>query len=277
MKVLLTDGKGFFGSNFIDMFGKKYDLYIPEDDEEDFAQVQGADHMFDGEKYDAVVHVVQKTENDADALVAFKNVQYAAVSAGVKKMIVVLDAALPPKGSAQQVREDSFDVQTPLFADDLSRYFIPSLAAKDKISTVLRVFGAYGKGMPKSEITQMFACALSGKKPITMPADKTFSAVYIDDVCKIVSKFLENDYEKGIYHVAAPDTVTYADFAKKAKAYAKKAGREVAVVKSDKSERELSANVDKLLGALGSFKFTTLTTGVNKTLDYYNKHKSQLK
>ncbi|MDE6397995.1 MAG: hypothetical protein K2L51_01605, partial [Clostridiales bacterium] len=76
LKVLITDTQSAVARNFIEMYGKAYDLYVPESDEaEELTRFEGASHMFEDETYDAVVHVV--TENSADALVAFKNVQYA--------------------------------------------------------------------------------------------------------------------------------------------------------------------------------------------------------
>ncbi len=276
MKVLLTDGKGFIGSNFIEMFGKKYDLYVPDDEEEGFDRVENALHMFEGETYDAVVHVV--ASDAADALVAFKNVQYAAVAAGMPKMIVVTEAAPPPKGDAVLAGDDTFDASAPLFSADLSRYLIPALVRKDNISTMLRAFGLFGKGMPPaSPLTKIFSAALTGKKPIALPPEKTFSVLYIDDLCKIVAKFLDGDLPKGVYNAASPVAATYGEFAKKAKAYAKKTGREVAIEKNDRTGNEFTANTEKLQNALGAFKFTSLATGVNKTLDYYVKHKSKLK
>lgn len=273
LKVLITDTQSAVARNFIAMYGKTYDLYVPESDEaEELTRFEGASHMFGEETYDAVVHTVD--EYSADALVAFKNVQYAAVAAGVQKVIVVMRAEADGTG----ITEDSFTAPPPLFTADLARYMIPSLVMKDTVSTVLCVFGAYGAGMAAREpVLGILAPALGGKKPIAVPAQKTFSAIYLEDVCRIVAKFIENDYEKGVYNVAAPEPVSYDDFAKKAKAYAKKAGREVKIVKSDKAENASVANVQKLTGAIGPFRFTALGTGVNKTLDYYGKHKKELK
>ncbi|MDE6398612.1 MAG: hypothetical protein K2L51_04765, partial [Clostridiales bacterium] len=201
-------------------------------------------------------------------------VQYASVAAGVKKLIVVMRARADGTG----VTEEQFAAPPPLFTADLARYMIPSLAMKDTVSTLLCVFGAYGAGMDAGDpVLGTIAPALGGKKPIAVPSRKTFSAIYLEDVCRIVAKFIENAYEKGVYNVAAPEPVSYDDFAKKAKAYAKKAGREVKIVKSEKEEDAGVVSVQKLTETLGAFRFTALGTGVNKTLDYYGKHKKELK
>lgn len=278
MKVLVTGANGCIGKNFIELYGKKYELYEPDGDA-DLTQFADVRRVFAAQKYDATVHIVSPIAGDKDGLAAFRNVQYAAVAGGVKKMIVVVEAE-PLSDDPAAETEDVFDAPTPLFAEDLGQYLIPKLACKDKISTVLRVYGLFGKGMsPRSEILRTLAPALIGKKPrIVLPAERAFSVVYADDVCKIIAKFLDGDCERGVYNVASPEPVTCADFAKKAKAYAKKAGRDVDVQKSsDPPRAPFTANTEKLNAALGGFKFTAFGTAVNKTLDYYAKHKSQLK
>ena len=127
-------------------------------------------------------------------------------------------------------------------------------------------------------ITEILAPAVAGKKKqITLCGDKTVSVIYSEDVCKIIALFINNDYPRGIYNVASPVAARLSDFAKKAKAYAKKNDRDIIVEIGKDEQKELTADVSKLLGEIGQFKFTALSTAINKTLDYYKTHKSELK
>ena len=275
MKILLTAESGVTVINFTDAYAKKHQLFVPDAEEADLTRYEAAESLFAGETYDAVIHIVQPGERDSDALAAFKNVQYAALRAGVKKMLTVTDATRYDPAHAASEEED---FAMPVYPRSLSEYLIESLAVKDGFGTVLRLYGVYGKGMaPESGIAQVLAPSLSGKKPVVIPDNTAFSAVYAEDVARILCKFCENDLPRGIYNVASPDPVTYADFAKKAKAYAKKELREIEIVKSDKAAGSRAIQTDKLTAALGAFKFTSLSAGVQKTLAYYGKHKSQLK
>lgn len=280
MKILLTQSEGRIVSDCIELYKHKHELFVPADEERDLTQAENATHLFAGEQYDAAVFFADRYATDADRLIAFKNVQYAAIAAGVKKLITVLPAEPPESGARLDMTEKDFESARPPVCGALSAYFIPALSQKDKISTVLRTFAVYGKydTAEDNEILSVLAPALVGKKPVTIPADATFSAVYAEDVCRIIERFIVNDYPRGVYNVASPTPVTYEEFAKKAKAYARKAGREISVDTTPKRRApSFTACVDTLVQTVGGFKFTSLATGVTKTLDYYAKHKSALK
>ena len=285
-KILVTGGNGFIGKNFIEIYGKKYDICAPSSADMDLTRFEQVNAVFKENKFDAVVHAAGKHDNrsdamlEADNLIMFKNVQYASALHGVKKLIVIGDAAdMDISRPMTNVTEDAFGESVPRSGYGLGRYMITKLAEKDKISTVLRFFDIYGKGaaMENSRTTEILSHAVTGKKQIEVLKDKTFSTVYIDDACKIISMFLDKDYKKGCYNIANPTPVTYSDFAKKAKSYAKKDERILELNIGKESENILTASVDKLIDIVGQFKFTAFGTGVNKTLDYYKSHKSQLR
>ena len=109
--------------------------------------------IFRQNKYDAVVHLAGKHDGltgsvlEADNLIMFKNVQYASTLYGVKKLIVIGDAAdVDLKRPVENFSESDFGKTIPRSGYGLSRYMIHLLASKDKISTVLSFFGVYGAG-----------------------------------------------------------------------------------------------------------------------------------
>ena len=284
-KILVTGGSGFIGLNFISAYKKKYDIVSHVPEETDLTRYDDVKKLFESARFDAVIHIAGMRDIMSDAalyaddLLAFKNVQYASVLNGVKKLLVVGDASdLDTSRSLENANENVFGESVPVAGYGLGRYLIHKLASKDKISTVLRFFDVYGAGASVEEghPLEILSHAIVGKKQIEVPANKTFSTIYIDDACKIVSLFIDNDYEKGIYNVASPVPIKLGDFAKKAKSYAKKDGRELSVSVGEENGI-FTADVSKLLDALGSFKFTAHSTGITKTLDYCKSHKSLLK
>lgn len=276
-KVLFTGDGVWLGANFSDTAGTAFDVTLSPR-ETDLTAFEAVQRLFAVEKYDAVVFTAIADKNETDALIAFKNVQYAALGSGVRQMLVLNSAADLGARPLENAREEEFDACIPQGAG-VGHYLISRLAAKDPISTVLRVGEVYGKGVRDSALrtTEILSHALLGKKQIVLPKDKTFSAVYEGDLCKIMAWLLTHSHEKGIYNAAAPQAVTLSDFAKKAKAYAKKDERELTVTVGQESECECTLCADKLIAALGGFKFTSLGSGINKTLDYYKSHKSQLR
>ena len=285
-KILVTDGKGFLGSNFIELFKKKYKIVSPKEDEADFADLSSTVKYLKEQAPDAVIFAngfcdpLYECAFDSNALIEFKNVQYAAALAGVKK-IIVLSSAADTDASApyENATEEDIDAFEPASGAALEKRFIHTLAAKDRMSTVLRFFGLFGKGSDiySNRQTEILSHAISGKKQIALDGDKVFSNLYIEDACKIISLFLDNDYPKGIYNVASPTPCTLSELAKKAKAFAKKNGRDIDVFIGENQEFELTANTDKLAAAIGNLKFTAHATAIAKTLEWFAAHKSKLK
>lgn len=282
MKILLTGGSGFLGGNFLEKFGKKYDVFAPTFAEMNLLRMASVNHVFTLQKFDAVVHLAGRFESDsatvaANNLIMFKNIQYAAIRNGVKKLLLAGDAAdLDLTRPLKNACEYMFGEVVPANPYGLSRYLMYSLAAKDKISTVLRFFSVYGKGadVGSNPIGAILARAITGKKAIEIPQDKLFSTVYVEDAVKIINAFLENDFPRGTYNVASDVPITLTEVAKKARAYAKKIDRDVAInVLYEGEANEMTANNEQLKLILPTLKFTSHATGIQKTLEFLQLHK----
>ncbi|MDE7394819.1 MAG: NAD(P)-dependent oxidoreductase, partial [Clostridiales bacterium] len=227
--ILVTGGNGALGKSFIELYKNKYDITAPA--ETDFTVYDEVATLFTDNKFDAVLHLPERgDEAHAYNLVAFKNIQHACIINGVKKLIIAGDASdLDCDRPLENVGEDELGKRVPTSAYAMGEYLSHVLAEKDKISTVLRFFTLYGKyaRVENNRTADILSHAVTGKKEIVLDADKQISVIYTEDACKIITLFLENDYEQGIYNVAAPTPVSLYDFAKKAKNFAKKDAREV--------------------------------------------------
>ncbi len=276
MKILLTGGSGFLGKSFIKEYGGKYEITAPTAEEMDLNKFEQINRQFKNKSFDAVVHFAAKPEQRAGDgintanLVFFKNIQYAAIVNGVKKLIVASDAAdLDRAGGIINASEKDFGKSIPADGYGLGQYLINLLAGKDKISTVLRFFGVYGENAnPETNEAVRIIKDIKRKKNVSVGADRRISAVYASDALKIVSAFLENDFPKGQYNVVPDEPTTYYEIAKKAKAAAKKNGREIKLTLDPDAVLDeltgVNANLRKLLP---NFKFTSVGRGVAKTYD----------
>ncbi len=278
MRILLTGGSGFLGKSFIKEYGGKYDIIAPTAEEMDLNKYEQISHWFKGRSFDAVVHLAAKSERykgdgiDSENLVYFKNIQYAAIVNGVRKLIVAGDAAdLDRAGGIANASESDFGKSVPTDGYGLGQYLINLLASKDKISTVLRFFNVYGPGAdPAANPVMQIIDGVKRKKEVHIASDRRISALYIADALKIIAAFLDNHFPKGQYNAVPDEPVCYFDIAKKAKAAAKKNGREVKLVLGSETPLdEFTGNNASLRKLLPNFKFTSLNSGVNKT--YGNK------
>ena len=275
--ILVTGGSTALGKNFIELYKKKYKIVAPETD---FTVYDEVSTLFADNKFAAVVHLAEYDAARADNLVAFQNIQHACILGGVKKLLVAESvASVECPRPIENADEAELGACVPKAAHAGGAYLTRVLAEKDKISTVLRFFTVYGKyaNIENNCTAEILSHAVAGKKEIVLEANRQLSVVYDDDACKIIAAFLEQDLPQGTYNIAHPTPVALYDFAKKAKTFAKKDARELTLALAKKEDAPCTANVDKLLAVLGSFKFTAFTTGVNKTLEHYKKHKGQFK
>ncbi len=287
LNVLLTGGSGFIGKNFMEKYGAKYNIFAPASDEVDLTKIREVSEYFEGKRFDVVVHAAGKSDGytgsvvEADNLIMFKNVQYEAILHGVKKLLVIGDAAdFDRKRPIENIAETDFGKSIPQEGYGLGRYLITMLARKDKISTVLRFFTVYGKycDVGASKTMELIARGVTGKKTAEIERDKEYSAIYVDDAVKVIAAFIDNDFEKGEYNVASDVPLTLTDVARTAKRLAKKDLRQVDIaVKYDTPDVSYTASVEKLKAVMPKLKFTSHSSAIRQVYEHLMKHKSQAK
>lgn len=269
MKILVTGGSGFIGKTFIKAYRKKFDIVAPSHEEMDLTDSRAVAAVFKAHKFDAVLHLAGLGEKgrdtiETDNLIMFKNIQYMSIAYGVKKLLIVGDGVeLDRSRPIVDFSEDKFGDAVPKDGYGLGRYLISVLAAKDKITTSLRIFNVYGVG-GHGVINKIVAAGSRGKKTITIDRDKTVSAVCVDDAVKVIAEFLRGDYPKGDYNLVSGDKAGYLAMAKAVKRLVRKDGSDIdIVVKNDGSDNEYSATNDKLLSVM-KVKFTPIMSGIKK-------------
>lgn len=276
MKILLTGADGFIGKNFLEKYSDKYEIFAPTSEELELGDIRKVAAYFEGKSFDAVVHAAENNEN---TLVEFKNVQYESVLHGVKKLIVVSDACDIDTGAPlENAGESTFSARMPKSETGVARHVITTLASKDKISTVLRFFGVYGKylSVEKSKIMELMARGVTGKKTAVVERDLEFSAICIDDALKVITAFLDGDIVRGAYNVASDAPLKLSSVARTARRLAAKDGREVTVeILSDESAPNFTASVGKLKAAMPKLRFTAHSTALKAVYEHLKRHKSE--
>lgn len=267
MKILVTGGSGYIGKTFIRAYKKTFDIVAPTHEQTDFTDARAADKMFAEGKFDAVVHLAvapsdKNSALDAENLVMFNNIQYLCLRYGVKKLIVAGDGA-DLGGPIADATEDMFGKRVPDGGYALGRYLITSLAKKDKITTVLRLFDVFGEGGgAQCPINRIVNAGARGKKQIVIDRDKTVSAVTVYDAARTISEFLKRDLPRGDYNLVSGDKISYLELAKSVKRWVRKDGGDIdIVVKNETPDGELSASNAKLLSVL-PIHLTSIKNGV---------------
>lgn len=272
MKILVTGGSGFIGKAFIKQYRKAFDIVAPTHAQMDLADARAIDTMFSKHKFDAVVHLAGVGSRSSGAaievenLIMFKNIQYMSIVHGVKKLIIAgegveTDTSRP----IVDFTEDMIGDAIPTDGYGMGRYLINLLAAKDKITTSLRLFDVYGAGGGNSQINRIVLAAARGKKQIIIDRDRVVSGIYVDDAVKAIACFLRSDCPQGDYNLVSGDKTSYLEIAKAVKRYAKKDGRDVEIkIKNSAPALEYSASNAKLLSVLPSLKPIKFGAGIKK-------------
>ncbi len=270
MKILITGGSGFIGKAFIKQYRKTFDIVAPTHAQMDLTDARAIDALFAKHKFDAVLHLAGTSERggraiEADNLIMFKNIQYMSIFHGVKKLIIVGEGAETDRRlPIVDFSEDMLGAAIPTDGYGVARYLISVLAAKDKITTNLRVFDIYGEGGNNTAINKIVAAAAKGRKQIKVERDRTVSGIYVDDAIKIIAAFLRGNYPKGDYNLVSGEKISYLDIAKQVKRMAKRDGFDP-VIKLGSTERDLEYTaVNNKLESVLPFKYTTFKSGVKK-------------
>ena len=271
MKILVTDGNGFIGKAFIKKFDRIFDIVVPSST--NLLDAHSVDKLFTANKFDAVLHLASAPEKatgsflESDNLTMFRNLQYVCARQGVKKLIMLSDAAdFDRTQELIDVTEEMTEYYIPSDGYGYARHLINTLASKDNITTVLRVFEVYG-GMGNTSLNKIAAAVMRGKKKIVLDCDKTVSAVSLDDLIKILAMFLRDDYPKGDYNVVCGEKITLLSVAKAMRRAVRRDDGDIDIeLKSEEIGKECTANNGKLL-SVASFRFTPMNKGIKTLCD----------
>ena len=269
MKVLVTGGSGFIGKAFIKKYRNKFDIVAPTHEQMDLKDARAIDKFFGAHKFDELIQNIVVFSNDlsaieVDNLIMFKNIQYMSIAHGVKKLIIVGEGSEFDRNKPIiDVTEDMIGRTIPVDGYGLGKYLINVLAAKDKITTNLRVFSVYGAGGSR-EISKIVTAGARGKKSIVIDRDRTVSGIYIDDVTRVIAEFLRGDIPMGDYNLVSGDKTSYLAVAKQVKRLVRKDGGDIEIrIKREGSDLEYTASNVKLMSVL-PMKFTSFGAGVKK-------------
>lgn len=272
MKILITDGNGFIGKAFIKKYGGAFDIYTPSSDA-DLLDARSVDALIGGGKFDAVLHLANVPEKgdgsfiESDNLIMFHNLQYVCAKRGVKKLIAVTDAAdFDRNQELIDVTEEMAEYYVPTDGYGLAKSIINTLAGKDKITTILRVFDVYG-GFGNTPINKIASAAMKSKKKIVLDCEKTVSSVSVDDLVKIIAAFLQGNYPKGDYNVVCDEKTTLLTVAKAMRRAVRRDEGDIEIeLKSEQVGLEHSASNSKLHSVL-PFRFTPISRGIKTLCD----------
>lgn len=279
LKIFLSGGGGFFGRNFLELYGENYNIAAPSHKELDLLDSEAVAGFFKDKHFDVVIHAANiggdrkgRGETDVAEKIIRMLENILAQKNNFKKIIFLGSGAEYGKqNSLVKVSEEDFGKTIPADSYGFGKYIGSRLLENSGQSFNLRCFGVFGKyeDYLARFISNAICFSLLGK-PIVINQNAVFDYVYVKDLAKIVSHFIESEPKEKFYNAGTGSGVELLDLAKIVKDKTKNPF-EIQIVKPGLN-KEYTANNQKLMAALGHFKFTPLEQAIEELIEWYKEN-----
>jgi nucleoside-diphosphate-sugar epimerase len=282
MRLLITGGSGFIGRNLAEQLASTYEVLAPSSAELDLLNEQAVRDYLDAHRFDVIVHAATTRSNrrlaappdmlDRNCRMFFNLVRNLVPNQErFGKMIHFGSGAeydrtqLPPR-----VREDYFDTRVPRDAYGFSKYICAKYIERSGRIVNLRLFGVFGA---YEDYTVRFisnACcrALKGL-PIVLRQEILLDYLYVKDLVKITTWFIENNARHKAYNVCTGRPMALSELAR---VIGRISGRNpnVSIMNEDLGP-EYSADNSRMLMEMDGYQFWDLQDSISNLYAWYER------
>lgn len=306
MKVLITGGAGFIGSNLAEFFLERgAETHVIDNLRSGFEKnldrlngvvfhkgsitdfelvekaIEGSDYVFNLAALVSVPESLEKPEECVDINVkGLLNVLKAAKNQGVKKVVHASSAAVYGDDPAlPKVPEMTPQPKTPYAITKLDgEYYLKMFYEEFGLNTAsLRFFNVYGpKQDPKSQYAAavpIFIFKALKNEDITIYGDgeQTRDFVFVKDVAKALALAAETEKPKSVYNVANGSSITIKTLAGKIIELTNSQSKIIFAPERSGDIKHSLASIEKTVKELNFRPEVSLDEGLAQTIEYFKK------
>ena len=277
--ILLTGSGGFIGKNLKKHLENKYNILSPRSFELDCRDKDAVYKYFKENDIDFIIHcgttggargVADKDTTVVDNLAMVINLLE--TKKDETRMIVFSSGAMYGRQRPiQKIKEDEVGDVVPLDLYGESKMRIAQLVKDFRDVVCLNIFACYGYDelptrFPSYAITQNIK-----HLPIEINRNVVFDYLFIDDLCRIVEHFVNNNWKKyNIINVTPNKSITMEEISKLVNDMS---DFESEIIMKDKTlGNEYTGCNERLLSEIEDMKFTPMNVGLKKLYDYLLKN-----
>ncbi len=270
--ILLTGSGGFIGKNLKEHLEYKYTLLCPRSYELDLRNTAAVQNYFNNNKIDFIIHCA--TKGGARGVIDDKSVveENLAMFNNLKsclnnnRMIVFGSGAQYNKSQPlKKVKEKDLGISLPPDTYGYSKYLIAKEVEKTENILCLNIFGCYGKYELESRFPAYAITRNLQKQPVIIDKNVVFDYLYIEDLCRIVSHFIENKPKGKVLNITPSQSISLLEIAQMINSYSEY--KSDISIKEEGLNNEYTGSNSLLMNEVKDFKFTSYEEGLK---DYFN-------
>jgi GDP-L-fucose synthase len=282
-KILITGGNGFLAKSFVETLSDVYDLTVCNRRKLDLYDAPYVKNFLQTHHFDVVIHTAtydaapKNSPNDPNQVLEnnlrmFFNLARNKAYFG-KMLFFGSGAEFGRDNWSENMAESEFDQYVPEDQYGYSKYVMTQFAMQTSNIFNLRLFGVFGELDDwRYRFLSNICCHAVLNKSINVHQNSLVDFLYVNDLARIVTWFIENTPSKQVYNVCRGKAYEFIDLAERIKGLINDDVK-VSVKHKDIGKRYGGINQD-LLAELGEFEFTPIEQSLKNMLDWYTENRN---
>ena len=275
MNILLTGSGGFVGKNLKRYLQDKYILLTPRSYELNLIDADATKIYFEQNNIDCVIHcaVAGGFQKDIETTVEDNVAMVENLLKNKKpdtRLILFGSGAMYDKSrDLHKVKEEEIGKYVPENLYGRAKLEIAKLIKNRKDVVCLNIFGCYGYDEKETRFPTYAIKQVLNNRPIEISQNVVFDYLFIEDLCKIVEFFINNQSTDNIINITPDKSISLTQIADIVNTFGT-TPVEINIINPGMNYEYTGSN-SRLLNNYSPVKFTSMEVGLKKLFDFIKK------